>query len=140
MTRPIELVKTTSNGRNLPKGPLERLQHRWEFDDNLIRKSWHKKKYRLSYQQVVNLWNKYLEPCGWKWSHIEFCKFFIRRYPIWPNTTTSKWFPIKKGSRVWHTLKDHTWVWEDKSLEGLAVDPSYMARQMGRPHISILHT
>ena len=27
---------------------------------------------------------------------------------MWPNTTTSKWFPIKQGSRVWHTLKDYT--------------------------------
>ena len=60
MTQQIQLVKTISNGRNIPESPLERLQHIWEFEDSLIRKSWDKKKYRLSYQQVVNLWNKYL--------------------------------------------------------------------------------
>ena len=104
----LNLVGYNSNGRQQPKTPLQRLQHLWEFEDGLARKSWKNKPYRLRYQQVVSLWNSLLGPLGWPWSHKEFYKFFIRRCTVWPNSTTSCWFPLKNHSRVWHGLKDYT--------------------------------
>jgi len=90
MKKNIHLVQAISNGRDKQKTPLERLQHLWKFDHGMRRQSWDKKSYRLMYRKIVLLWNMHMELYGWKWCHIEFYKFFIRRYLVWPNATTGK--------------------------------------------------
>ena len=108
MKKNFHLVQAISHGQDKLQTPLERLQHLWEFDDGMRRQSWDKKSYRLMYRKILLLWNMHMELYGWKWCHIEFTKFFIRRCPVWPNATTGKWFSIKQSSRVWHALQGDT--------------------------------
>jgi len=70
-----------------------------------------------------------MELYGWKWCHIEFYKFFIKRCPVWPNATTGKWFSIKQSSRVWHALEGDTSINLPSESQTLHMPNSYQKTQ-----------
>ncbi|KAI5779916.1 hypothetical protein DFH27DRAFT_365363 [Peziza echinospora] len=104
MEEEIQLVQSTSNGRQAPKTIQQRLSHLFAYDGQItgsqeekMECKWDKKFYRLRYKKGVEIWNHHLAQFDFNfhWSNVEFFKYFVRRCTLWPNSTTQKWFPLK---------------------------------------------